>query len=336
MKRMLKQTACCLLFATVCFTATAQKKELTNDQYFKNNFIEITQVLPVVTNWVDDNHFIIQKDGKKTIVDCKTGIGAVYTETEAPKQVKSTVAFKKNDLFITVNGVETQLTNDKDDEKNATISPDEKYVAFTKNNNLFTINISTKKETALTSDGSETILNGYASWVYTEEILGRASHYKSFWWSPDSKHIAYFRTDDGPVPVFTLADGNGQHGYVETMRYPKVGDANPAVKVGIVSPQGGNTQWADFNEKQDQYFGMPYWSPDGSALWVQWMNRLQNNLIIWSINPVNGSKKLSTQKYKKHGLIWMTKENELNFWQMAKVFYCKIIPPAGIICIITI
>ena len=68
MKGMLKHSACCLLFATVCLTATAQKKELTNDQYFKNNFIDITKALPVVTNWVDDNHFIIQKDGNKIIV----------------------------------------------------------------------------------------------------------------------------------------------------------------------------------------------------------------------------------------------------------------------------
>lgn len=304
---MLKQSTCCLVFATLCLTATAQKKELTNDQYFKNNFKGITQALPVVTNWIDDSHFVLQKDGKKTMVDCKTGVEADYTDTEAPKQTKTTVSFKNNDIFIKINGVETQLTNDKEEEKNATISPDEMYVAYTKKNNLYTVDISTKKETALTSDGSETILNGYASWVYTEEILGRSSHYKTFWWSPDSKHIAYFRTDDSPVPVFTLTDGNGQHGYVETMRYPKVGDANPAVKVGITTPEGGNTQWADFNEKDDQYFGLPYWAPDGSALWVQWMNRLQNNLIIWSVNPVTGRK---NELYNETQKTWIDLDDE--------------------------
>ena len=64
-----------------------------------------------------------------------------------------------------------------------------------------------KKETRLTNDGSETILNGYASWVYMEEILGRSGQYRAFWWSPDSKHIAFFRSDDTNVPVFTITDG---------------------------------------------------------------------------------------------------------------------------------
>jgi dipeptidyl-peptidase-4 len=111
------------------------------------------------------------------------------------------------------------------------------------------------------------------------------------------------------VPIFTLTDGNGQHGYVETVRYPKVGDANPAVKVGIVALDGGNTTWANFNETDDQYFGLPYWAPDGSALWVQWMNRLQNNLIIWNVNPADGSKK---ELYNETQKTWINLDDEGN------------------------
>ncbi|MBK7308743.1 MAG: DPP IV N-terminal domain-containing protein [Chitinophagaceae bacterium] len=62
------------------------------------------------------------------------------------------------------------------------------------------------------------------------------------------------------------------HGVVETQRYPKIGDPNPEVKVGIIEPEGNNIVWAAFNEKDDQYFGLPYWKPDGSSLLVQWMN----------------------------------------------------------------
>ena len=164
-------------------------------------------------------------------------------------------------------------------------------MAYTKNNNLYTVNISSKKETQLTTDGSDVILNGYASWVYMEEILGRSTAYKSFWWSPDSKKIAYFRSDDTNVPVFTITDGTGQHGLVEKEHYPKVGDPNPSVKVGFVSADGGATVWSDFNEKDDQYFGMPAWKTDGSSLLVQWMNRLQNNLIVYEVNPATGAKK---------------------------------------------
>jgi len=64
------------------------------------------------------------------------------------------------------------------------MSPDKKWVAFTRKNDLYTVEIATGKEFRLTKDGSDLILNGYASWVYFEEILGRPSRYKSYWWSP--------------------------------------------------------------------------------------------------------------------------------------------------------
>ncbi|HQW85378.1 MAG TPA: hypothetical protein PK987_12980, partial [Ferruginibacter sp.] len=57
----------------ISHSAIAQKKELTNDQYFKNNFKGITQSLPVFKKWVDDSHFIININGKDSLVDCKTG-----------------------------------------------------------------------------------------------------------------------------------------------------------------------------------------------------------------------------------------------------------------------
>ena len=93
------------------------------------------------------------------------------------------------------------------------------------------------------------------------------------------------------MPVYTITDGYGIHGYVETERYPKVGDKNPEVKIGIVNPAGGAITWADFNPKDDQYFGMPYWTNDGASLWVQWMNRKQNDLKIYAVDPSTGNKK---------------------------------------------
>jgi dipeptidyl-peptidase 4 len=284
-----KNTFAILAITLYSFTATAQKKELSDEQFFKGNFKGITQALPQAGAWVDESHVIIRKDGKTFLLDCKKGTEVEYKTPAVtkPVAVKPTVTNKNNDLFVN----DIQLTNDKDKEVNPIVSPDGNYVAYTKNNNLYTVNISTKKETALTTDGSDVILNGYASWAYMEEILGRSTAYKSFWWSPDSKKIAYFRSDDTKVPEFIITDGTGQHGLIEKTRYPKVGDSNPEVKVGIVSPDGGATVWSDFNEKDDQYFGMPYWKPDGSTLLVQWMNRLQTNLIIYEVNPATGAKK---------------------------------------------
>jgi dipeptidyl-peptidase-4 len=298
----------------------AQKKSLTNDQYFKNNFSGLIKPLPV-TKWLSDNLLLYTRDGNKVVLDAKTGKEEPYNKaaSTAEEMVKTPVAFKKSkDLYIRIDGKEIQLTNDKDEETNPTMSPDGNYVAYTKKNNLYSLHIATKKEVAITQDGSETILNGYASWVYYEEILGRSSQYKAFWWSPDSKKLAYFRSDDSGVPLFTMTDGNGQHGYVETVRYPKVGDKNPEVKVGIAPADGGATVWADFNAADDQYFGMPYWMPDGSSLLVQWLNRLQNNLVIYKVNPQDGSK---TEHYNEKQKTWITLEddgNRINFLASGK------------------
>ena len=75
------------------------------------------------------------------------------------------------------------------DDVNVTTSPDGTMEAFTRGGDLWVRDIAEAKEWPLTTDGSDVILNGYASWVYYEEILGRASFYKAFWWSPDSKKI---------------------------------------------------------------------------------------------------------------------------------------------------
>ena len=304
-----KKSAAIAVLAACSLYVEAQKTALTDDQYFKANFNGIIQPLPMAGKWLDDSHIILTRAGKNYVLDCKTGTEkeAFDTGTNGRDTPAKITAYNKNgDIYIKQNGVEIQLTTDKDKKLNPTISPDGNYVAFTKNNDLYSINISTKKENRLTADGSDVILNGYASWVYTEEILGRASMYRTFWWSPDSKHIAFFRTDDSPVPVYTITDGNDQHGYVEKERYPKVGDPNPEVKIGIISPDGGVVTFANFNDKDDQYFGAPYWTPDGSALWVQWMNRGQNNLKLWAVNPATGDKK---ELYDEKQKTWIQLED---------------------------
>lgn len=318
----LKQSMAFAVMVALTFSAAAQKKELTNEQYFKSYFKGITQPLPTVLRWTDGSHVAVMKDGKKILIDCKTGKEADYKEEATAKDIvvpKPVVSSKDGDLYLKKDGGDVRLTNDKDREVNPVVSPDGNYVAYTKNNNLYTVNLSTQKETQLTTDGSDVILNGFSSWVYWEEILGRGTNNKAFWWSPDSKKIAYFRSDDTKVPVFTITDGTGQHGLVEKERYPKVGDPNPEVKVGMVSPDGGNTVWADFNEKDDQYFGMPFWKPDGSTLLVQWMNRLQNNLIIYEVNTATGSKK---EFYNEKQKTWVDLDDNdrITFLQNGKGF----------------
>ncbi|HBY00997.1 MAG TPA: peptidase S9 family protein [Rikenellaceae bacterium] len=248
--------------------------------------------------------------------DIKTGIIS-ETEMPVPPDATPSVLVKNGDIFYyDINKNEKRLTNTKAEEKNPTLSPDYTRVAFTRENNLFSVDISTGKEIQYTSDGSNLILNGWASWVYFEEILGRPSRYRAFWWSPDSKKIAFYRFDDSKVPMFPIYNSEGRHGFITETRYPKAGDPNPTVKIGITAVEGGNIVWANFDENADQYFGTPQWKSDSKNIFVQWMNRDQNNLIVYSVCPSDGSKNEIYKEYQKTWIDWIEdiKFGELGFY----------------------
>ena len=259
--------------------------------------------LPRFVRWVDNNQFVLNtKRGDDAAPKNYLYNLATKQYTIAPADLVPTeksVVLKKGDLFLKDNGTEVQLTFDKAEEKNPTLSPDGNYVGYSKNNNLYTLSLATKKEVAITNDGATGILNGYASWVYFEEIFGRPTQYRAFWWSPDSKYISFMRFDERKVPMFPIYNSEGQHGFVEETRYPKSGDENPTVKIGWTTPDGGSITWADFNEAEDQYFGWPIWNPNNNAMWLSWMDRGQNNLKIYELNMSTGAKKPVYTEYQK-------------------------------------
>lgn len=174
---------------------------------------------------------------------------------------------------------------------NPTPSPDSTTIAFTRANDLWIKDIASGQETRLTFDGSETTLNGYASWVYYEEIFGRPSKYRAFWWSPDSRKLAFYRFDNSPVPVFPIYSPFGQDGKLSLTRYPKAGECNPPVRIGIVDLSGDSTVWADFSDDPEQYFGTPFWGADSRELYVSRMPRRQSRLELFAVQAADGSKR---------------------------------------------
>ena len=190
----------------------------------------------------------------------------------------------------------TRLTNDKDDEVNPMLSPDGKKVAYTKNKDLYVVNVDSAKETRLTNDASDIIYNGYASWVYMEEIIGRSLNYRAFWWAPNSEMITFLRFDDTPVPKFPLYKMDSVHGEIEWQHYPKPGDANPIVKMGIAHISTNKVVWIDEDENSDQYTAWIFWAPDSKEMFYQVLNRDQNDLQILSANPETGKNRLVYQE----------------------------------------
>ena len=175
---------------------------------------------------------------------------------------------------------------------NLTYSPDSTKLAFTRGNDLYVVDCTTGAETRITRDGSEVILNGYASWVYYEEILGRASRYKAFWWSPDSRKIGFYRFDNSQVPMFPIYSPKGQDGSLRQTRYPKAGETNPQVKIGMVD-LGNPAQivWADFDPAEDQYLGIPFWGPDSKDFYIAREPRVQNTIDLYAVSAADGSRK---------------------------------------------
>ena len=175
---------------------------------------------------------------------------------------------------------------------NPTYSPDSTKIAFTRDNDLYVMDAADSTEVRLTFDGSETVLNGYASWIYFEEIFGRPTMFRAFWWSPDSKTLGFYRFDNSEVPMFPIYSPKGQDGSLNRTRYPKVGENNPKVRIGMVPAAGGDVVWADFDENEDQYFGTPFWGPDSKSLYVSREPRRQNELDLYCVSSADGSKKL--------------------------------------------
>jgi len=188
----------------------------------------------------------------------------------------------------------TRVTNTPAEEKDAQFSPDGKQVSFVRDNDLYVYDIASGKETRLTTGGSETLLNGTVTWVYWEEIMGRRDI--GYWWSQDSKSIAYLQTDVTGVPVSTFVDFEPQDPKLIKQVYPKAGEQNPKVRVGVVGIGTAKTQWISINDKPYEWLLRVKWLPDSQRLAVETLNRPQTELGLYFADAKTGeSKRMLTE-----------------------------------------
>ena len=304
-----------LFMATLAFSAYAQAfKDVPRDW----KWLDSKEVIFTYDGtFADSSAFVVEAKTGKT----RTGVSAPAKYAEFPIKPEGAV--------------------------NLTYSPDSTKLAFTRNNDLYVVDINSGKEQRLTFDGTELILNGYASWVYFEEILGRPSRYKAFWWSPDSKKIGFYKFDNTQVPLFPIYSafaknyaGDPNHptaapamsqspkvtnlgigGSLSETRYPKCGQTNPDVKIGIIDISDLDLEanvksdgscsfephivWADFDPTVDQYFGIPFWGADSKEFFIARMPRLQNTLDLYSVNVKDGSKTHIYNETYKTWIDWM-------------------------------
>ena len=189
-----------------------------------------------------------------------------------------------NDLFYYEFGSDraVRLTSTPEEEVGEGFSPDGRMVSFVRENNLYVEDLGMqRRERALTRDGGPKILNGRLDWVYQEEIYGRGN-FGAYWWSPDSTSIAYLKFDERPVPEFTVVDQIPYDQLLEVTGYPKAGDPNPIVKLGVVNVIGGDTRWVDTfkYEPTDLLISRVSWTPDAKKVVFQAQNREQTYLDL--------------------------------------------------------
>ncbi|MEI6235872.1 MAG: S9 family peptidase [Planctomycetota bacterium] len=184
-----------------------------------------------------------------------------------------------------------QLIENDPDIESPVFSPNNKRIAFIKKNNLYTVDTTDGSVRQLTTDGSETILNGKLDWVYGEELNESNPSGRAFAWSPDSAHIAFLRLDQALVPEFPIVDFLQTHATVLKQRYPKAGDPNSKAAVCVVAADGTPDSIIRMPRRENVEYILPEftWTPDSKTLAVMTLNRQQNHLTLLAWSPVEKS-----------------------------------------------
>jgi dipeptidyl-peptidase-4 len=323
-------TVCAVLLVSAAALAQ-QRSLTIDEIYNPDQRVDFSGRTPSGLTWLDDTHYLqrerdpangsnrllsVEADTGESeplidIEELETAIAAVpgMSEAAARQAVRAgrfvwnrdhtaMVMDISNDLYyFGVPGDEPfaparvrRLTRDPAEESMPTFSPDGALVAFVRDHDLVVVTVDQRREWALTRDGDADLLNGELDWVYQEEIYGRGN-FKGFWWSPDSARLAYLETDESPVKEFTVIDHLPYRLEVETTDYPKAGDLNPLVRLGVIPAVGGDTVWVDLDHytPTDMLMVAVTWSPDSEDVVFQVQNREQTWLDLNTADAATGA-----------------------------------------------
>jgi len=163
-----------------------------------------------------------------------------------------------------------------------------RYVFCVRDNDLHSIDTRNGRERRLTRDGSATTLNGVLDWVYQEEIYGRGN-WRGYWVREDEEYVAFLQLDESRVPLYSIIDQDPTHPELEQANYPKSGDPNPGVRVGIVGAGGGFVKWADLSayEGMDILVMRVSWAPSGRVI-LSVQDREQRWMELLEADPRSG------------------------------------------------
>ena len=314
---------CALLALSLCGLASAQTaptKPLTVDTLFQPG--GLTGRAPETIEWSPDGSRLsfVQRDekgekGELWYADTKSGekkvlvsaaklasldpdVNKVKNEREKERLTRYHVAAyiwapdskhmmfdSQGQLWLYDLGSETavQFTSAADPSGDPKFSPDGTRVAYTRKHNLYARPVNGKDEKQLTKDANDNLLNGDIDWVYAEELAVRSNYF----WSPDSKEIVFLHMDETKVPTYPITDWIPTHPQVDPEKYPKVGDPNPVVKLGVVDANGGRVRWLSLTSDEDTYIPRFGWVREG-VIWAEVLNRTEDKMDLYFVDAKSG------------------------------------------------
>jgi dipeptidyl-peptidase-4 len=337
------------VFLIACAFAAATAQELTIQSIYAP--AGLTGRVPDTIEWSPDgkkvSYFLHQEQGDKAdlyYIDVTSGKPAVLVASEKIAAMKPPVTGSKDDrekdnreryhvagyhwapdsehilfdangqlwYFTLATGKYVALSAQGESATDPKFSTDGKSVSYIRKHNLVVKHIDGAGEKVLTTNGDDNLLNGEVDWVYSEELEVRSNYF----WSPDSRKIVLLQMDQTKVPTYPITDFIPQHPTVYQEKYPKVGDPNPAVQLGVVSAGGGAVKWFHLTDDKDMYMPRFGWVND-NVIWATVLNRAQNQLDLYFIDATSGkSRRVLSEKSDT----WIETDNNLQFLKSGDKF----------------
>ncbi len=311
-----------LLIALLLITPNfAQKKDITLE-YLWENYLFYPKSYSGLNSMNDGEHYstikqdkneqkIIKhrfKDGKEIITLFKSSdfdipkiTGYNFSDDEKQLLLKTETEkiyrYSSKSIYYIYNIFTKKLQKISDDKvMYATLSPQGDKVAYVLDNNLFIKNLINGEITPVTRDGKKNyIINGASDWVYEEEF----ALVRSFEWSSNGEHLAYYKFDETHVKEFSMdLFKGGLYPTQEVFKYPKAGEGNSTVRIYFYNLKTKKSTFI-YTEKDYEYFPRIKWTQDPNKLVLFGMNRHQNELDFIVANTTDGSNTvLFTEKDK--------------------------------------
>ena len=199
--------------------------------------------------------------------------------------------------------------------RNVKFSPDGKMAAYVReDNNLYYYDFKRNREKRLTITGSETVFNGHFGWLYEEELTG----YDGYRWSPDSKSIAFWEENEAKVPEFTLFDEMGLYPKIKKIRYPKAGETNPTLRIGILRIKGAGRKWLQYAQVDNDYLPWMEWVNNEKVAFLK-MDRKQKKWDLYISDNLSGKSLKVLSESDPHG--WLDNHGQIKFMDDGKILW---------------